>query len=110
MRNLFHNDIQIFLFLTVGKDSAIANAGKAFGRHMCQKPPDKLIYVHGDDSLVMVICIIPAGNRYSSSVIGENPTVGNCRTKSVTGKILYGIPVALKGTDDVSYPFERSYF
>ena len=97
------NTLELTGFPCVGKKTGISDTRESFRKHMRKKPANKLHRRKGDGLLCSGI---PVRYRESDgfSVIIHDSTVGDSSAKSVSGQILNGVAVSVKGPDNITHP------
>ena len=108
--NLVNNHREVSGLLRIGKEAAVTDTRKTFGRYMKKISPDEFMHIHGDHALVSVIFIVAAGNGYILPIIFNDSAVGDGSPECVAGKIFNGIAVPLECTDNMGNPFRAAKF
>ena len=100
------NTLQFAGFPCVGEESGISNPRESFRKNMGKKTADELHRRKADEFLFSGIPV-RNGKGNSFTVIILNPTVGDGGAESVPGEVINGVAFAIKGSDNMTYPFCR---
>lgn len=98
------NALELTGFPCVGEKAGIPDPRESFRQNVRQEPVDKL---HSRKNNEFFFSGFPVRHSEGDgiSVIILNPAVGDSSAKSVSGQILNGVAVSVKGPDNITHPF-----